>query len=71
MSSAFTAKAKILWDSIPLQIQKQLINNVWCSHCSSATTITDFRGDVEEGDLVLTGNCIKCGGSVVRVIENE
>ena len=71
MSSEFTVEAKALWDSIPLQIQKQLINNVWCPHCSSVTTITDFRGDVEEGDLVLTGKCVKCGEYVARVIENE
>ena len=71
MSSEFTAEAKALWDSIPLQIQEQLINNVWCPHCSRVTTITDFRGDVEEGDLVLTGSCVKCKGSVARVIENE
>ena len=71
MSSEFTAEAKALWDSIPLQIQEQLVNNVWCSHCSGITTITDFKGGVEEGDLVLTGSCAKCGGSVARVIESE
>ena len=71
MSSEFTAKAKALWDSIPLSIQDQLLNNVWCAHCSDITTITDFRGTVEEGDLVLTGSCVKCGGSVARVIESE
>ena len=71
MSSEFTAEAKALWDSIPPQIQERLINNVWCPHCSSMTTITDFRGGVEEGDLVLTGSCVKCGENVARVIENE
>ena len=71
MSSEFTAKAKVLWDSIPQKIQKQLVNKVWCSHCSGMTTITDFKGDVEEGDLVLTGSCVKCGGSVARIIEGQ
>ncbi len=71
MNSEFTAEAKVLWDAIPLQIQKQLINNVWCSHCSGMTTITDFGGRVEEGDLILSGNCVKCGGNVARVIESE
>ncbi len=71
MNSEFAAEAKVLWDAIPLQIQKQLINNVWCSHCSGMTTITDFRSRVEEGDLILSGNCVKCGGSVARVIESE
>ena len=71
MSREFTTKAKILWDTIPLQIQEQLINNVWCPHCSSKTTITDFKGGIENKSLVLTGNCAKCGGNVARVIENE
>ena len=71
MSNEFTAEAKALWDSIPRKIQEQLINNVWCPSCSGMTTITDFRGDVEEGDLILMGNCVKCGRSVARVIESE
>lgn len=71
MSREFTFEAKILWDTIPPQIQVQLINNVWCPHCSSETTITNFKGDIEQKSLVLRGNCLKCGGSVARVIENE
>lgn len=71
MSSESTVKAKAKWNSIPLRIQKQLLSNVWCPHCSSVTTITDFKGHVEEGDLVLTGSCATCGGEVARAIESE
>ncbi len=71
MSSKFTAAAKTLWDSIPQQIQKQLLDNVWCVSCSGISTIVEFEGQVEEGDLVLTGSCKKCGSEVVRSIESE
>ena len=71
MSSEFTEEAKILWETIPPQVQEQLIANVWCGKCLGATTITDFKGDIEDGVLVLSGSCVKCGGKVARVIENE
>jgi len=35
------------------------------------TTITDFQGRVERGDLILTGSCATCGGKVARLIEGE
>ena len=71
MSSEFTVKAEAKWDSIPHHIQEQLLRNVWCTHCSDMTTITDFQGRVERGDLILTGNCATCGGKVARLIEGE
>jgi transcription elongation factor Elf1 len=71
MNNEFMGNAKNQWDSIPPQVQEQLIKNVWCPHCSSVTTIADFKGYVEEGNLVLKGKCVKCGGSIVRIIENE
>lgn len=43
--------------------------NVWCSGCRSATSITNFRGQVVKGDLVLSGACSMCGGPVRRLIE--
>jgi hypothetical protein len=71
MNDQFTAEAKAIWDSIPPQIQKKLLSNVWCPHCAEITTITDFEGKVKMGDLVLSGTCATCGGNVARVIENE
>jgi hypothetical protein len=71
MNDQFTAKAKAIWGSIPPQMQKKLLSNVWCSHCAEITTITNFEGRVEMGDLVLKGTCATCGGSVARVIESE
>jgi hypothetical protein len=71
MSGEFTGKAKAMWDAIPPQIQERILTNVWCGHCSKATTITNFSGRVEKGDLILTGQCATCGGKVARLIESE
>ncbi len=35
------------------------------------TTIVDFTGGVEGGDLVLRGKCKTCGEKVARLIESE
>jgi hypothetical protein len=70
MTDKFTPKARKIWNSIPSHIQEKLLSNVWCSHCTAITTITDFEGKIDEtGDLVLTGRCATCGGQVARVIE--
>ena len=71
MSGEFSDNARVMWDTIPQQAQEQLLNNVWCVHCSSGTTITDFKGDMEKGDLILRGRCVNCGGKVARLIEGE
>ena len=71
MTSEFTSKARAMWDTIPQQSQEQILKNVWCVHCSGATTITDFKGTVEKGDLILRGSCVNCGGDVARLIEGE
>jgi hypothetical protein len=47
----------------------RLLNNVWCVACHTTTTIVQFTGRIEQGDLVLDGRCINCGGPVARVIE--
>ena len=35
----------------------------------SSTTIVNFRGTIEGGDLILPGFCSKCGTEVVRLVE--
>ena len=71
MKAEFTARAKAIWDSIPRHMQDKLLANVWCGRCKGETTIVDFNGHVERGDVVLRGSCAKCGSEVVRVIEGE
>ena len=70
MSVKFTTEAQTVWNSIPPQMQERLLCNVWCTHCSGVTTISEFTGEVENGDLILRGSCASCGGNVARVVES-
>ncbi|MFH1732436.1 MAG: hypothetical protein ABIF82_12410 [Planctomycetota bacterium] len=64
----FTAEAKARWDELPRRVREEVLDNVWCSNCST-TTITRFQATLERGDVVLRGYCAKCGKRVARVIE--
>lgn len=69
MEDVFTPQAQAKWDAVPPSVQNKLLANVWCTHCSSETTIINYRGKVSGKQLVLTGECITCHGEVARVIE--
>jgi hypothetical protein len=69
MSQHFTPEARALWQAIPPDKQELLLSTVWCGQCAEMTTITEFSGREEQGDLVLTGICAACGGPVARLIE--
>ncbi|MFH0924311.1 MAG: hypothetical protein V1872_01545 [bacterium] len=71
MDKKFTPDAKIIWDSIPSQIQDKLLKNVWCPKCSKITTIINFEGKIVMKDLILTGACTICESKVARLIEGE
>ena len=65
----FTANARRFWETIPADVRPKLLANVYCGHCGDEVTITNFRGKIEGGDLVLLGKCSECDGDVARVIE--
>lgn len=67
--TSFTPQALKFWEAIPGETRQRLLRNVWCAHCSRETTITQFTGRIQRGDLILTGQCNKCQGEVARVIE--
>ncbi len=67
----FTKPARQRWESIPADIRKRLLSNVWCGHCRHETTITHFSGAIKGGDLLLVGKCTACHGDVARVIEGS
>lgn len=71
MNQHFTKAAQQRWDRIPPDIQRRLLDNVWCSTCRGSTTIKDYSGRVERGDLLLSGKCAKCDNPVARLIEGE
>lgn len=70
-SSPFSSEAEIRWGTIPKQIQKNILDNVWCSHCSHQTTLILESAKMERKDLILRGTCKVCGKSVCRVVEPE
>jgi len=69
--TSFTPQALKRWESIPADASRRLLRSVWCAHCSKETTITNFTGRIQRGDLILTGQCNKCHGKVVRLIEGS
>ncbi len=71
MADIFSLDAKRIWDAIPTRHKTQILNNVWCVHCAKVTTIVRYSGRMEGGNLVLEGECERCGGKVARLIENE
>jgi hypothetical protein len=67
----FTGPAARRWAALGVESQMRILNNVWCGACLETTTIVEPAGRVERGDLILEGACIKCGGSVARLVEGE
>ena len=58
------------WDQIPKDIQKRILDNVFCSNCF-VTTIVDYTMTDEKHGIVIEGKCKKCGKTVCRVVEND
>ena len=68
---SFTPQAARRWEELDARSKTLILNNVWCVRCRKSTTIVRFDAKIEQGDLILQGECIKCGGSVARVIEGD
>lgn len=66
---SFTPQARQLWANMPAQLRPKLLSNVYCSTCRCGTTITNYKGSVKQGVLVLEGSCQQCGADVARVID--
>lgn len=48
----FTPQARQRWESIPVDIRKRLLANVWCGDCRHEVIITNFTGAIKGGDLL-------------------
>jgi hypothetical protein len=71
MTSKFSSNIKRVWEGMPPLQKAKFLNNVWCKHCAKVTTIVHYTSKAEGGDLILEGECERCGGRVARLIENE
>ncbi len=65
----FTPAARRAWESVSPQLRLRILNNVWCGMCKNTTSINLTRASMRRGDVVLRGNCSKCGGEVGRLVE--
>ncbi|MBO8157176.1 MAG: hypothetical protein H0Z32_12005 [Bacillaceae bacterium] len=58
------------WLSIPKDIRKKLLKNVFCVNCLGAVEITSYIIEEHEMGIVLKGKCKNCGHDVARVVED-
>ena len=63
----FTPKASKLWTAIPVEFQEKFLAKVFCSQCGIGVAITNYKGAVKYGNIILRGSCAICGHEVVRL----
>ena len=63
-------KAAQRWKTIPENIQKQLVDNVYCANCG-VTTIVEYSIHNDKFGILLKGKCKKCKEPVARLIEGN
>lgn len=68
-SRQITPKAAKFWNSIPVESQQKILENVFCSNCKTGVRIINHTGSIIDGDLILRGNCAFCGQKAVRLLE--
>jgi hypothetical protein len=54
---------------MPAAARADILGNVYCARCRGATSIVKASGSMKGGDLVLEGQCVKCGADVARLVE--
>ena len=67
----FTARAAVLWGTIPRQARERLLKNVFCGNCRGSVEIIKFTGEERDGNLVLKCSCAKYGHEVARMMETS
>lgn len=66
----FTRPAQKFWDTVSVEDQEKFLQNAFCRICGE-TTITNFQGRIQKGNLLLEGYCATCGQSIARLIEGK
>lgn len=64
---SFSAHKK--WLSIPKEMRSKLERNVFCATCLDVVQIINYTVKEIDEQVVLHGDCKKCGDPVARVID--
>lgn len=70
MSNRIDIKAAQKLAKIPSQIQKHIIDNVFCGNCT-VSTIVDYSIENDKYGVLLKGKCKKCGRDIARLVEDS
>lgn len=62
-------KAAKKWNQVPKDLQRKIIENVFCSDCF-VTTIVDYSLRDDPHGVLLKGKCKNCGKAVARLVED-
>jgi len=69
--STFTLPARRRWELLPAAARQAITNAAWCVSCAKTRAMLVKGGSIVRGDLVLSGNCSRCGGEMGRLVEGE
>ena len=58
------------WNKISKDMQRKILDNVFCSNCY-VTTIVDYTMSDEKHGIVIRGKCKKCGKDIARVVDKD
>jgi hypothetical protein len=65
-----TPQAREEWNRMPKSSQDSILQSVWCDQCKESAMRLK-SGTMDRDILVLEGDCVRCGGKVVRLVEHE
>jgi len=62
-------KAMKMWNELPDDFRKRVIENEYCITCRSDTSIVDYSITDDKGNILIKGKCAKCGSILIRVVD--
>jgi hypothetical protein len=65
-----TPEAREGWNRIPKSSQEGILQSAWCDNCKESAMRLK-SGTMKRDILVLEGDCVHCGGRVVKLVEPE
>lgn len=58
------------WAKLPKDVQKYVLNNVFCPNCGVTTIVRYSLLDDDKG-IIIKGKCIVCGDDIARFVEDD